>query len=122
MSAALGNGGHLRRQPASHFEPAAIDRLHADRSAMQVDEMLDQCQAEPGAALVAGYEAVKAGGALVGLKADSIVPHTEHYHVAGALRRNHDFAAGFGKAQRVRDEVEQDLLDPSRIAANGSEL
>ena len=114
--------GQRERHPEAGADPQlAVD---VDRAALEVDEVLDDRQAEAGAAVVAGDRVVglgegleQAGASLLG-DADAGVDDLEG-DLSGsdpAGTGPDDHRALVGELDRVGGQVEEDLAEPQRIA------
>src|SRR5690606_21264520 len=90
-----------------------------DRAAMEFGQALDDRKAEAGAAVLgtarAGLETVEDGGLTLGLDAGAVVGDPQQHVVALAPGAHGDPAAIGAEADRVRQKVVEDLLDPPLV-------
>ena len=93
---------------------------------MQLDQTLDQGQAEPGARLarvgVGAFESLEHPGLVLRRDADAGVGYREQHFAAGAARRQRDNAARRGKLNRVGNQVEHRLAQSDRVRRNGADI
>src|SRR4029077_8913804 len=88
-------------------------RFERDGAAVKLDQSFDDRKAEAGAAVprsvAAAFEALEHSPQLVLGNADALVLDREHHHAAVAPATDADDVTRLGEADRVRQEVIEDL-------------
>ena len=115
-----------RRQPAGDGGAAPGAEFDLDRAAMQLDEALDQRQAEPGAGSRAcglprsNFSKMRTWSA--GGDADAGIGDRQQQIAVARARLEPDRAAGRGEFDRVRDQVEERLLQPPLVGVDRADI
>src|SRR5262245_51039593 len=113
MPARTGRRALLRRNRKANREPRAAARLapHVDLPAVLLEDALRERQPVAGAALARREEELEAALAHVGRHADACVGDLERDEAALAARAHEQLAAAFHRLPRVREEVQDRLLE-----------
>ena len=123
MASAFGAADSFRGgQADGELAPlAGAFALGGDAPAVHLDELLDERQADAEPAFGAGHRPVPLGeevedaGQQLGRDAHARVPDLDDDVVALAPGREPDAAPGVGILRGVRQEVDEDLLEPQRV-------
>ena len=114
MRGGHGAGGQTTDDPG----PASRRRFDGDGSAMQLDQALDQRQTEADARRVCtALERLDIPRAIIGRRdGDPGIGDGQQQIAAGAFCSDADGAARRGEFYRIRDQVEERLLEPPFVA------
>src|SRR5208283_1132637 len=115
----------LGGKDASRARPFSCGRIEFDAAAVQLDKGTYNGKAKANAAMARpcciGLEAVENMFEDFGRNSASLVGNGEQYLAVPPRRREIDGMTGRGKADRVREKVEEDLPDTFAVSDKGPE-